>query len=379
MRTCPQCGFSSPTHSQYCINCGVILGLEKKVNRTAATHTLGQPPAVIRKRKYRAFIPGLGLGVFYRDPQTGQFRCAAGCLITAVLTTVLAALLAVGGILLSPHPASPANLTVRGSIVPGQSVQVHGSNFPPSSTVGITVDGTPLTSRSIGTLASTGDILVQEMPIHLSDNTVTVGSDGTFDIMLPVPSDWEPGSHHIIGATTQNAPTPTQVSIDVETQPSEQTAVVTTTTTPTTEPTVPPIPTPTPSPTRIPTRTPTPTPTPSPTPTPPCISVDQQSIALDSYGPTSKTVVFTNCGQDRGTVSIAWKDGGRGWLSAEPASTTLDPGRTFEVTIGGDDYDCSTCQSGEEYTGTVTATLTTSGGSSSKVVNVTFVDEPPIF
>lgn len=111
------------------------------------------------------------------------------------------------------------------------------------------------------------------------------------------------------------------------------------------------------------------------TPTPPCINVDHPSIALGSITNPSQTVVFTNCGQDTGTVSIAWDDGGAGWLSASPTSTSLGPGGTFSVTISGNSNSCSTCSTGNTYMGTVTATITTSAGTSSKVVKVTFVVE----
>lgn len=111
----------------------------------------------------------------------------------------------------------------------------------------------------------------------------------------------------------------------------------------------------------------------TPAPTPPCINVDQPSITLYSLTNSSQTVVFTNCGQDTGTVSIAWDDGKAGWLSASPTSTSLGPGGTSNVTISGNFNSCSTCRSGNTYKGTVTATITTNAGTSAKVVNVTFV------
>lgn len=111
----------------------------------------------------------------------------------------------------------------------------------------------------------------------------------------------------------------------------------------------------------------------TPTPTQPCINVDQPSITLYSQTNPSQTVVFTNCGQDTEAVSIAWDDGKAGWLSGSPTNTSLGSGGTFNVTISGNFNSCSTCQSGSTYMGTVTATITTSAGTLSKVVNVTFV------
>src|SRR5882762_5301373 len=115
--------------------------------RSAAPKAPGQPPTAVRKRKYRAFIPGLGaFGLWRRDPQTGQWGCAPGCLISAILTVVLI----LAGFLLFPqwHPSGSASLAASGPVVPGGPLNIHGSNFPPGSTVGITVDSAPSASMS---------------------------------------------------------------------------------------------------------------------------------------------------------------------------------------------------------------------------------------
>jgi hypothetical protein len=143
------------------------------------------------------------------------------------------------------QPPPPANLSVSGNVVPGGSIELHGSHFPPDSTAEITVDGIPVTSRKIGISASIGDIFIQEGSIHLSVSTVTVESDGTFDKTLPVPASWTPGSRHTIQATTQNAQASIQASVDVEVQSSR---VVPPPATPPTAQTVSPTATPIPGP-----------------------------------------------------------------------------------------------------------------------------------
>ena len=241
MRQCLQCGSYSPDYSQNCRNCGSSLTVGQTANRAATTQAPGQPPTVVRRRKYRVFIPGLGVfGFLQRDPQTGQWGCGPGCLISSVL----AAVVALGGFLLVQHSASVANLSFSGNIVHGGSIQVHGSNFPPRSTVGIYVDGAPSASRSINVAASIGDLFMPERQTHPSDHIVTVGSDGTFDTTIPVPSSWVPGSHHTIQAITQNVQASTQASIDVETQSSGQPSAVPSSAVPTAPPTTSPIPMP---------------------------------------------------------------------------------------------------------------------------------------
>lgn len=238
MRQCLQCGFSSPDYSQYCSNCGSSLTV---ANRTPTTQASAQPPTDVRRRKYRVFIPGLGVfGFFHRDPQTGQWGCGPGCLISAILAVVIA----FGSFQLLQHSAPVAKLItnpVSGSVVPGRSIQVHGSNFPPDSIVKITVDGAPAASLTMSGSAYIENLFTKERQTHPLDHTVIVSSNGTFDTTILVPSSWIPGSHHTIQATTQNAQASMQASIDVETQSSGQPSTVPSSAVPTTAPDVPPV------------------------------------------------------------------------------------------------------------------------------------------
>jgi len=142
------------------------------------------------------------------------------------------------------------------NIVPGGSMQVNGSNFPPDSTVDITVDGSPVAVHSTNVFASIDGIMLRGRQTRPADHIVAVKSNGTFETTVPVPSSWTPGSHHTIQATTQNAQVSTQASVDVETQSPRQTSVVASDATPTDVPTISPTATPTDVPTVPPTATP---------------------------------------------------------------------------------------------------------------------------
>ncbi len=373
MRTCPQCGFYSPTHSQYCSNCGNSLAPELKTNGATIIQAPGQPPVVLRRRKNRLFIPGLGLLGLRRDPQTGQLGCAPGCLISAILVAILG----LGGFLFfqysAPHPAPPANLSVTGSVVPGGSIQVHGSNFPPDSTVGMTVDGAPSTSRNMGVSASIENIFVQKMQVHLSVYTTTVRSDGTFDTVIPVPLSWAPGSHHIIRATAQNGQKSVQASVDVETQSPKQTPFVPPGITPTPMPTVPPGITPTPMPTVPPGTTPTPTPTvppditPTPVPTVPPTTTPIPSPSVAKIAPTS--------GPASGGTSIQLS----GTHFTNATSVSFGPYTASNFTVDSDTQ-ITVVSPPASNSGTVDVTVTTPGGTSatSSADQFSYIPQPEI-
>jgi IPT/TIG domain len=224
MRQCERC-HSYSSDDQYCSNCGNRFAAGQTLNSATTTPIPGPPPEVPRKRKASALIPGLSAFLPYRDSQSGQW----GCIIISI---ILAALLTFGGFQLfhtrntSPQsPSSAAHLSVINSnnIVHGGSIHIRGNNFPPYSTVGVTVDGgAPSAFRSISVPVSVQHIFVHEEPLHPLDYTVVVRSDGTFDTTIPVPASWVPGSRHTIQATTQNTQASTQASIDVVTQPPGQ-------------------------------------------------------------------------------------------------------------------------------------------------------------
>lgn len=224
MRQCERC-HSYSSDDQYCSNCGNRFAAGQTLNSATTTPIPGPPPEVPRKRKASALIPGLSAFLPYRDSQSGQW----GCIIISI---ILAALLTFGGFQLfhtrntSPQsPSSAAHLSVINSnnIVHGGSIHIRGNNFPPYSTVGVTVDGgAPSAFRSISVPVSVQHIFVHEEPLHPLDYTVVVRSDGTFDTTIPVPASWVPGSRHTIQATTQDTQASTQASIDVVTQPPGQ-------------------------------------------------------------------------------------------------------------------------------------------------------------
>jgi IPT/TIG domain len=242
MRQCERCKFYVPDDAQFCPNCGNSLIVSPTVTSTIPSQTPGRPPEPPRRQRYTYFIPGLGAcGLLRRDSVTKPWGCAPGCLITSILI----ALLSLSGFLFlrlhnPPTAYAQASLSVDHA-VPGGTMHVHGSNFPPGSSVKITVDENSAASYTL-ILLSIGGSTLQKKLLRLTDTIVTVQNDGTFDATIPVPTTWTPGSHHIIRATAQNVQTSAQASSDVEIESPGQTATVPSTVTPTATPTPTPIP-----------------------------------------------------------------------------------------------------------------------------------------
>ena len=362
MRQCSQCGSYSPDYSQYCRTCGSSLTTELTATSASTTQAPAPPPTVVRRRKYRAFIPGLGIfGFLHRDPQTGQLGCGPGCLISAALVAVVV----LGGFLYLSHqsPSGSATLSIGGSVVPGEPLQVHGSNFPPNSTVRIMVDGAPaFTSyplhkvkvvRGARVYASIWNIVAQARLELPSDNTVTVRNDGTFDATIPIPSSWVPGSHHTIQAITQDVQASTQASIDVVPQVSNPTATVPPTTAPTTPPT-----------TGVTTTSPT---------TSPCnlsastTSLDFGTIQQAQSSTAAKSLTLSNSGGQ----PVSWNGdlGGATWLTLNPTSDTIQAGGQEMISVS---VDASQLQPT-----TYSTTLTFSSSCGSPQVAVSLVVTPP--
>jgi hypothetical protein len=180
MRLCEYC-HSYSSDDRRCSNCGYRFVARQAVNSTTTTQILGQPPDNRRQRKYSTLIPGFGaFGLLRRDSLTGQWGCAPGCLIT----TILAVIFALGGYLFLNHKAY---LSVS-NIVPSGLMRVKGTNFPPDTTVDITVDGSPVAVHSTNIFTSIGGIMLWGRQTRPVDHIVAVASNGTFETMVPVPS-----------------------------------------------------------------------------------------------------------------------------------------------------------------------------------------------
>ncbi len=377
MKKCIDClNASVPDQARFCPYCGYDLNSQPmpQMGYQMTTQQSSPPPNNVRRRRYRAFIPGIGIVPKpYRDARTGHWNCAPGCVITAIL----AVLLAIGGFLLpkqitSPSSAPSAQLAVSGNVVPGGSMNIHGSNFPPGSTVEVTVDSAPSAFHNAPAPSSLQNIFIQTDQMYPSAHMATVRGDGTFDTTVPVPSDWKEKSHHTIRATTQNVQTSTQVSLDVVTSSpsapvSEQTVTPASQSTVTPTPTSLPQPTPTslpqptptslpqPTPTSLPQPTPTslpqPTPTSLPQPTPTAsavpVPIQVQSITISvSPNPvcgynvdlTYTAVFIVNENNAGGTIYYVFNENGGDF--SQPHPITFNPGETrhtatFGVTVDG--------------------------------------------
>jgi len=171
------------------------------------------PGTVPSKKKQRSFLVGLLalLGIRY-DPQKGSWGCA---FLPATISVALV-IVVVGGIIVGPvlkliPPFSPG-LTVIGTVAPGASVIVHGTNFPPGSRINLTLDGVsiafaPTAHRSISHGLDDLSLATVQMSfpgqteqLSSSGGSIMVRSDGTFDAQVSIPKSWQPNSQHTIEA-----------------------------------------------------------------------------------------------------------------------------------------------------------------------------------
>jgi hypothetical protein len=197
MQRCTQCGAASPDDTPSCQNCG---------------HPFNKGG---KQKKQRSFLAGLllllGIG---REAQTGSRGCAP---IPATITIALVAVIIIGvlvGPVLKLIPPFAPSLTIIGAVVPGGTVVVHGTNFPPGSRINLTLDGisialAPTSHHSIQ--QSLYDVSISAVQVNSlrptaqflsSADSSTVRSDGTFDAQVSIPTSWQPSSQHVIQAQT---------------------------------------------------------------------------------------------------------------------------------------------------------------------------------
>ncbi len=214
MRRCTRCGAVSPNTARTCQRCGASFqrpGPVQSSTRLRGTHPA--PGTVSPKKKQRSFLIGLLalLGIRY-DPQKGSW----GCAFPAAIISVALVVVVVGGIIAGPVlkliPPFAPGLTVIGTVAPGASVIVHGTNFPPGSHINLTLDGNsialvPTPHRSISqglydlslSVALANPLQQTEQP-SASASDITVRNDGTFDAQISIPKSWQPNSQHVIQA-----------------------------------------------------------------------------------------------------------------------------------------------------------------------------------
>ena len=128
-------------------------------------------------------------------------------LIAAVVVVVIATTAATGALAIFRPTLS---LNVNGGITPGGTIQLHGQNFTPGSSVTLTLDqGVPLSSIGHGNVgvASYGsgfaNVLQMSVAVEHSQQATTqntsipVSIQGTFNAMIQVDQNWSAGVHTI--------------------------------------------------------------------------------------------------------------------------------------------------------------------------------------
>ena len=194
MQHCTRCGAVSPDDALSCQRCGHPFDRGKQ------------------QKKQRSFLAGLLLLLgIRRNPQTGSLGCALVPTVSVALVAVIIIGVIVGPVLKLIPPFAPG-LTVIGSVVPGGSVTVHGTNFPSGSRINLTLDGVSISlapnsrhsmSQSLYdiSLSSVQVSPLQQTEQHSSSaGIITVRNDGTFDAQVSIPKSWQPNSQHIIQA-----------------------------------------------------------------------------------------------------------------------------------------------------------------------------------
>jgi len=128
-------------------------------------------------------------------------------LVAAVVVVVIATTAATGALAIFRPTLS---LNVNGGITPGGTIQLHGQNFTPGSSVTLTLDqGVPLSSIGHGNVgvASYGsgfaNVLQMSVAVEHSQQATTqntsipVSIQGTFNAMIQVDQNWSAGVHTI--------------------------------------------------------------------------------------------------------------------------------------------------------------------------------------
>jgi hypothetical protein len=157
----------------------------------------------------------------------GQRGCRPSCLTTAVSTVVIIAAAITAALLLQlghTH-ATQAALILNGNIAAGGGISIHGRNFTPGGTVSISIDGHPASiasvppgrqaSNAVNTSTALSLTTFLAAAVHSSGSTITVRSDGTFDVTVKSDPNWPAGSSHTLIATEQSSGQTAQLAITI--------------------------------------------------------------------------------------------------------------------------------------------------------------------
>jgi hypothetical protein len=107
------------------------------------------------------------------------------------------------------------------SVFPGGSVTLHGSNFTSGATVTFIADGGPMAQNDgqmLATLSSLANVTTNSLAQKPLLDT-TVRSNGTFDVIIPIPQTWEAQSSHRIQSTESSTGKTASVNVVVLAQP----------------------------------------------------------------------------------------------------------------------------------------------------------------
>ncbi|HEX3639851.1 MAG TPA: hypothetical protein VHV10_01030, partial [Ktedonobacteraceae bacterium] len=128
----------------------------------------------------------------------------------------MAAIVAVIGVALLTRYAmgsgpSMPGLTVIGNAIPGHSITLKGNNFSAGHKVKVALDNQPLASGDQNkqvtetqhtSMMSILTLLASQAPP--ADNWITVNSDGTFTVIVPIDAHWDKGSKHSLSVYGQD-------------------------------------------------------------------------------------------------------------------------------------------------------------------------------
>src|SRR6185312_2596065 len=115
----------------------------------------------------------------------------------------------VSGAIFQPQVQSKPALAINDPILSGGTVTLHGRGFVAGGAVTLSIDGgaialihrtVTLASDSMNTNAVSALITQQTKQVSPLNQTTVVKSDGTFEVAVTIPLNWQPGSHHTLQA-----------------------------------------------------------------------------------------------------------------------------------------------------------------------------------
>ncbi len=289
-------------------------------------------------------MQGSSKSPFPRQPSLASRPPRSGCVVWLIILIIplliLAGTFAVGATLLAPT----LSLSGGRSVALGGSLELYGSGFIPGSTVILTLDGAiPLYYTNQQTLqrafhrvnyrTEMAVDMMAQLQLPTASNTLTVGSNGTFDVTIVANEQWGAGTHTIRAAEqfTLRGATLQFTTYQSGTTPlATPTPTITATTTST--------PTQTATPTAIPSPKPTSTLPPTSTPRLGLSGVTPGNVTLGpvSDGSTqavSTQVMLNTTGSTLVQWHAVWNQGQAPWLQLDRTSGQIQAPTAQPITI----------------------------------------------